>query len=265
MKITVHCVVKNEDRWIWFALASVLPFVEEVLVFDTGSTDQTVDIIKTFNSPKIIFEEKGLVTREELVDLRREQLARTKTDWFLILDGDEIWPKKQLEYLIKKASTADKKIIALFNRNRNCIGDIFHYLPESTGHYHIADQTGNLTIRLIKKTKGLRLEGKYPLETFKDSNGAIQSQNESLLFADCWYLHTSYLQRSSSDSSKVSGSFGKNRVWEKGIRLDEKDLPEVFSAKYPDIVKDPLKKRSLLFETGAIFTTPLLSLKRHLK
>ena len=40
--ITVHCVVKNEERWIWFAINSILDIAEKILVYDTGSTDKTV-------------------------------------------------------------------------------------------------------------------------------------------------------------------------------------------------------------------------------
>jgi len=88
--LTVHCVVKNEERWIWFALKSILDIADKILVYDTGSSDRTVDIIKTIKSKKIFFEEKGEVDAKGLAQFRREQLIRTKKEWFLILDGDEI-------------------------------------------------------------------------------------------------------------------------------------------------------------------------------
>ena len=45
-RITVHTLVKNEERWIWYALKSVLPFVDQIIVWDTGSTDKTTAIIR---------------------------------------------------------------------------------------------------------------------------------------------------------------------------------------------------------------------------
>ena len=38
--LTVHMVVKNEDRFIWYALNSVLPYVDKVIIFYTGSTQK---------------------------------------------------------------------------------------------------------------------------------------------------------------------------------------------------------------------------------
>src|SRR3990167_5692967 len=52
--ITVHCVVKNEEKWVWYALNSVIDIAQKVLIFDTGSTDKTVEIIKKIKNKKII-------------------------------------------------------------------------------------------------------------------------------------------------------------------------------------------------------------------
>ena len=51
--IWANCLIKNEERWVWYALQSVLPYVDKILVWDTGSTDNTVEIIKTIKSNKI--------------------------------------------------------------------------------------------------------------------------------------------------------------------------------------------------------------------
>ncbi|MBU1256082.1 hypothetical protein KKA49_00135 [Patescibacteria group bacterium] len=53
IKIIVHCLVKNEERFIWYAIKSVLPFVDKIMVWDTGSTDKTIQIIKSIKSKKI--------------------------------------------------------------------------------------------------------------------------------------------------------------------------------------------------------------------
>lgn len=263
IKITGHCIVKNEDRWVWFALQSVLPFCEEIFVYDTGSTDKTVSIIKSINSSKIKFEKKGLVTPERLVELRKEQLKRTKTDWFLIIDGDEVWPEQNLKKLIATANSIPKEKIALFNRVRNCVGDIYHYLPESAGRYKIGSIKGHLNIRLIRNTPGLDIKGVYPLEAYTLDNTAIQDQVERLEFVDTWLLHMSFLKRSSSDKGKVSGSFGKNKKAEKGIEFKPRELPEIlFDKNTPFDSAIQLNKRSLGYETAAYFTDPLIKLKR---
>lgn len=265
LKLTAHCVVKNEDKWVWFAIQSVLPYVERVLVFDTGSTDKTQQIIDSIKSSKIIFEKKGIVSREELVKLRQEQIDRTKTEWFLILDGDEVWPKKELENLIDHAANASKNIVAVFNKTRNCIGDIYHYLPEAAGRYEIAGHKGNLNVRLIRKKTGLKVAGTYPDEYYGDENGPVQEQESNLLFADCWYLHTTFLSRSTQDIVKTSGSLGKQKKWEKGLSLAEEVLPEVFKLDRPEFVENPHKRRDFTYEMLASLISPALNLKRLVK
>lgn len=264
VNITAHCIIQNEDKWIWFALQSILPYVDKILVFDTGSSDKTVDIIKSINSPKIIFEEKNKISKEEFVRLRQEQIERTKTSWFLIIDGDEIWPKTEIEKLINQASNADNNIIAIFNRTRNCIGDTYHYLPDEAGKYKIGQYKGNLNIRLIRLKKDLKISGSYPFEYYHDKNGPLQEQTENILFADCWYLHTTFLKRTTNARFKTSGSLGKSKMWERGIVMKKEDLPEVIIMPRPHFINDPLIKRGLIYEILALIMTPLLILKRKL-
>lgn len=265
MDVTVNCVVKNEDKWVWFAINSVLPYVKKVLVYDTGSTDKTVEIIKTIKSEKLELIEKGGVDSRGLVRLRQEQLEKTETEWLLILDGDEIWPSSQLAELFKKAESCSKSTIAFINNTRNCVGDVFHYLPDNAGEYNIAGYTGNLNIRLIRKTKDLKVTGEYPLEVYTNKNGPIQNQEGGLMYTNNWCLHTTFLKRSSLDKEKKSGSFGKKKYWEKGITMDENDLPVVLILKRPDIVDPPIFKRGLLYEFFSALTSPLLKLKRLFK
>lgn len=264
VKVCVHTVVKNEDIWIWYALNSVLDYVEEIFVCVNGSSDKTLEIIKTINSPKIKITEKGQLKPNQLVDLRKEQIKKTKTDWFLVLDGDEIWPEKELIKLLTTAQNSPPQILALFNRTRNCIGDIYHYLPEAAGGYQIAGKKGNLNMRLFRKTQDLNITGEYPLEAYVNNQGPISSQINNIKFADCWYLHTSFLQRSSLDYQKKSGSLGKRKIPEWGINLAKKELPEVLFKKHPTKVAEVLKKRSFGFALQAAFFTPIINFKRKI-
>ena len=139
VKIVAHCLVKNEDRFIWYSLQSVLPFVDQILVYDTGSTDKTVEIIKSIKSSKIKFLEVGIVDINSFTDIRNQMLRDTPvgTDWLMILDGDEIWPmssiKKVLES-IKHNSTIESVVV----RTNNLVGDIYHRSPDWSGQYHLA-------------------------------------------------------------------------------------------------------------------------------
>ena len=59
--LTAHMMLCNEERWCWYAIMSVIDHVDHMIIFDTGSTDRTVEIVKGIlveprYSQKIIFE-----------------------------------------------------------------------------------------------------------------------------------------------------------------------------------------------------------------
>ena len=246
-KITVHTVIKNEDRFIWYALKSVINFIDRIIIYDTGSTDNTIPIIHTIASAKIILESHSVSTRQELTALRQQQLDRTTTPWFMLLDGDEIWPEKNLHTLLHAATTADNTTIAFINKTRNCIGDIFHYLPASTGHYHIKGLTGHLNIRLIKNIPGLKVMGDYPLEAYTLNGQPIQQLKDRIEFVDTWYLHTTHLPRSThkSTTSTVIDRLSKRKFWRPSLKLTKSELPSVFWQPHPALVPAPPLNRCL--------------------
>lgn len=250
--VTAQMIVANEDRFIGFAISSVLPFVDQLIIFDTGSTDKTVEIIKSFNSPKIIFEEKGSTNPQQLVTLRNEQIKLTKTDFFILVDGDEVWPKENLEKLLESLGTMPVDKIAVYCRTRNAVGDIYHFLPESSGKYQFEGKTGHFTMRAFRNIPGINVEGTYPLETYKYKGTSLNDWNEKLFFADTWYLHATHLQRSSS-SKKIAG-FRSQKI-ETGLILKKDEIPQVF-------LTNPQPKRSILFELAAAIITPLKIIKR---
>jgi glycosyltransferase involved in cell wall biosynthesis len=187
-----------------------------------------VAIIKSIDSSKIKFKQYSSVDRKGLVKLRNQQMKLTKTPWFLLLDGDEIWPEKNLIQLIKGMKNAKKQTIALVNRTRNCIGDIYHYLPESKGQYRIGPWQGHLNIRVIRKVPGLKVIGQYPLEAYTYQTKPLQNQPDKLEFVDTWYLHLTHLQRSGwLHQLNVIDRLTKFKFWQKRLKLKPDELPQV--------------------------------------
>src|SRR3990167_10110160 len=269
--ITVHCVVKNEERWIWFAINSIVDIADKVLVYDTGSTDKTIHIIKTIKSKKIIFEEKGEVDAKGLAQLRKEQLSRTKTEWFLILDGDEVWMEETKKELIKKIKSADKSSWGIVVRAWNLVGDVYHYHPESVYyHWPYAPKKfkGWANLRVFRRSvSGLHIKGEYPLEAYCDKdNIPIQNYGEKhLLFLKNRYFHASYLKRSDTRGrdKSVLNRFKKSKM-ELGISFPKNfKYPKVFDKKHPSIVLSPWEKRSNLEYLVSLVRTPVKEARRR--
>jgi len=270
--LTVHCVIKNEERWIWFALRSILDIADKALVYDTGSSDKTVDVVKSIKSKKIIFEEKGEVDAKGLTKLREEQLKRTKTEWFLILDGDEIWPEKTKEELIRMIKNAEKTKWGIVVRAWNLVGDVYHYHPESIHYqwpYAPKKFKGWANLRAIRRSiPGLHIRGDYPLEAYCDNTDTpIQNYRErNLIFLKNRYFHSTYLVRSSS-RREDQGTLNRRKKakLELGLQLGRKaKYPEVFYKKKPKIVQSPWEKRPFVETLMSLAITPIKETRRRL-
>ncbi len=265
LDITAHMVVKNEDQWVWFAINSVLPNVKEIFITDTGSTDNTIAVIKSINSPKIKLTQTKINHPSELTQIRQRQLDETKTPWFWLVDADEIYPQKTAQEIISAISTNQYEGIVV--RRYDLLGDVYHRQKETVGSYHLFGHKGHLTIRLLNKKliKSLYLIGDYPLEGYYDSSGtSVRDRDPQKYYLTQNYLyHAMYLKRSSLGTN-LSTVFNRQKYKiEKGIPINDQ-LPEVFNLPRPSIVPDPLKKRSLTYEVLATLITPVKTLKRRL-
>ena len=259
-------MVKNEENFIWYAIQSVLPFVDKIMVWDTGSEDKTVEIIKSIDSPKIEFVEKGSVDSSTHTKLRAEMLANTdkkKYRWLLILDGDEVWRKREISKMVAVANEIKPSAVVI--RTVNFVGDIYHKLPESSGKYEIAGQKGHLAIRLIDLTlKDLKIMNPHGGQTYTTSNTAVQDlPKDKLIYSDdIFYFHTTHLKRSTYDSSTLKRSF--KRKYEIGKKIEINQLPNIFFGKHPDIVPDVTSKMNFIVWLRCVAETLPKRFKRKL-
>lgn len=235
--ITAHCLVRNEEKWIWYAINSVIDYVDKILVFDTGSTDKTVEIIKSIKNPKIIFEEKGLVDKRGFTKLRQEMLDRTESEWFLILDGDEIWPEAGIRELRNVINSAGEEKQAIIAGEWVCIGDIFHY----------SEKLENFVMgRALRKIPGLHCTGEYGYESYadKDNLDASRWDRERLIFIKNKFFHMSFLQRSNNiRSDREVMMRAPKRFFHKGKAFPEGfKYPEIFYIARPANVAPPWKR-----------------------
>jgi glycosyltransferase involved in cell wall biosynthesis len=83
-------IIKNEGPLLGRLFDSVKGFVKEYCIVDTGSTDQTINVLKSMDIPGTIFEEAFVdfgTTRNVLLQKCRE---KTTCDYLLLLDADMI-------------------------------------------------------------------------------------------------------------------------------------------------------------------------------
>ena len=268
-RLTVHMVVRNEDRFIWYSLQSVLPFAQKVLITDTGSTDKTVDIIHTINSKKIDFNIVKIHNASEISRIRQEQLEKTNTDWIWVVDGDEIYPRNLCEEILDIINKKGKKLEGIIVKRIELLGDVYHRQEDSVGSYELFGKKGHFVIRLLNKANiaGLHIEGIYPLEGYYGKDGIEVIHRNANHYAKTHgsLFHCVYLQRSTQDN-KLPDTFNRTKFKiEKGQpHIQNTVLPEVFYHKHPSFVPTVTNKRSIVYELLAGLFTPIKQLKRKI-
>lgn len=93
-KICLNMIVKNESKVIERLLNSVLPLVDYYCICDTGSTDNTEEIIREFFAKHMI---PGVIVKEPFQDFGYNRTfalqqcdQMTKADYILLMDADMI-------------------------------------------------------------------------------------------------------------------------------------------------------------------------------
>src|SRR6195256_2135544 len=85
--LSVVIITHNEEASIGRALESVTPLVSggqgEIIVVDSGSTDRTVEIAKSFSAKVYVEEWKGYAAQ------KNSGIDKATGDWILSLDADE--------------------------------------------------------------------------------------------------------------------------------------------------------------------------------
>ena len=84
MKVSLCMIVKNEGKNLRRCLESVATAVDEIIIVDTGSTDNTCEIAREFEARVESFAWNGSFS-----DARNRSLELATGDWVLVLDADE--------------------------------------------------------------------------------------------------------------------------------------------------------------------------------
>lgn len=110
----------NEEKYIAESIKSILnqsyPYFEFIIVND-GSTDNTLQIIKSFNDPRIVIIDKP---NSGLPDSLNKGIEKAKYDWIARMDGDDIALPDRFEKQVK-----------YINDNIGVIGGQFKFIDEN--------------------------------------------------------------------------------------------------------------------------------------
>lgn len=104
INLTLSMIVKNEERHLKGCLESVKDIVDEIVIVDTGSTDNTIKIAEEFGAK--IFHFKWI---NDFAAARNFALQNSNGKWILYMDADErLTPesKNEISSIIEKENKA---------------------------------------------------------------------------------------------------------------------------------------------------------------
>ena len=149
-EISLCIIVKNEEKNLNKFLNNLKDFADEIIIADTGSTDETKKIAKRFTDK--VFDYGW---NDDFSDARNFSISKATRKWILVLDPDEKITKKGLIRI--------KEIISN-NKDKGILG--YRLIQKTYYQGKIISIRG--ICRLFKNKKGI--EFVYPIhETVRES------------------------------------------------------------------------------------------------
>ncbi|CAG1020908.1 partial heptose III glucuronosyltransferase, partial [Methylococcales bacterium] len=103
MRVTLSMIVKNESKYLRGCLDSVFGAVDEIVIVDTGSNDDTIAIAEEYGAKVFHFP-----WQNDFSMARNFALEKSTGDWILYLDADERLTPGSIQEL-RKITSADER------------------------------------------------------------------------------------------------------------------------------------------------------------
>lgn len=189
MEISLCIICKNEETRIKRCITNVKKIVDEIIVVDTGSTDNTLDIVKSLGVSLYEIEWENNFSKA-----RNYAIDKATRDWIIFLDADEYFTQESvglikqfiLEAQAKKADYVlseilnegeegyreSAKVIRIFKRSKN-----IYYIH--TIHERLQKRKGEL--QGIDASEALRIIHDGYLKSVVQGKDKIKRNEELLL------------------------------------------------------------------------------------
>ena len=207
MKIFGDWVIKNEEQRIEASLRSLLPHIDKALVVDTGSTDDTLDIV---HSVKEDFPYLDVITGVDIGPNKEMAIARNvglrncppeywlnETTWYMETAGDEVYDHT-ISNLRATMAAIEDNIIWVYTWGRD-----WHINEDTQEPYILNPKFGRP--RLYRHIDGMLWRGiwnreriVYPIQGSYFQYERVDDRTKLYKDADIWYDHYGW-----ADSKRV--------------------------------------------------------------
>jgi len=92
--LSLCMIVKNEEKNLPTALGNISKICDEIIIVDTGSTDRTIEVARSYGAKILEMEWEN-----DFAKARNLSIRDAKSDWILWLDGDDFVPEDALPHI----------------------------------------------------------------------------------------------------------------------------------------------------------------------
>jgi tetratricopeptide (TPR) repeat protein len=142
LTLSLCMIVRDEEEMLPRCLAAAAPAVDEIVVVDTGSTDRTIEIARSFGARVIEREWTG-----SFAEARNVSFEAATGDWLIYLDADEVLVSEDVKRLRSLTTQVWREAF---------------YLLETSYTGEDGDGTGmtHPALRVFRNRPGYRFEGR---------------------------------------------------------------------------------------------------------
>jgi len=203
-RISLCMIAKNEEKNIGRCLQSVAGVVDEMIVIDTGSCDNTCQIARTYGA-KV----QSFIWNDNFSDARNASLELATGDWILFLDADEELAKESGAVL--RQAVMNQDVEGYFNKIINISGN--DSCPETTA---------DVVFRLFRNRPDYRFRGAIH-EQICDVISEKNAEANYQLLEDVVICHYGYLNSHLKEKDKKR----RNRILLEKELMDRPNDPLV--------------------------------------
>jgi len=159
-RITLAMIVKNEEQFLAGCIEQALPYIDDIVVVDTGSTDETINIVQMYGAKvvKHVWQDDFAAARNVYMELLTEGFVFT-------LDADELILSETGIFTRALAQRKDKKVY---------LYETYNYISETLPQFNL-----HTNVRLFYKDDKSKYTGLIheqldsPLEKCSVSNSIV--------------------------------------------------------------------------------------------
>lgn len=238
--ISLCMIVKDEEKSLADCLKSVENIVEEIVVLDTGSNDNTVKIAEEFGAKVYHYQ-----WNDNFADARNEALKYVTKDWVLVLDADETLTSEIIPHLEQVMNQENNLVINLLRHEigsnsspYSSLSRLFRRHPSikfNRPYHAMIDDSVTQLLKTETHWKVITLS-KVAIKHYGYQKDVIIAKNKHIKAQKAM---ESYLQQNPNDAyvcSKLGALYIDQGEIKKGIKLLKKAL------------KSNLAEPSVLFE-----------------